>query len=173
MVTVWAWRASMDLLYKDFHIEASWTFSASGHGKGPCDGIGAVVKSTATNYLLKGGPNASLSSPKQFYEWCFEKNDRMVVARPRRMEASSHASTHMPETNRPIEVRWLPTDIVNQEVDKILMPRWNRLSARDSISGIRDIHQFDADHHGSISCRRTSQSTTTTKHTFKIHALDL
>ncbi|CAF4494941.1 unnamed protein product, partial [Rotaria sp. Silwood2] len=59
--------------FKNFHIEASWTFSASGHGKGPCDGIGAVVKPTATNYLLKGGPDASFSSPKQFYEWCFEK----------------------------------------------------------------------------------------------------
>ncbi|CAF4961392.1 unnamed protein product, partial [Rotaria socialis] len=67
--------------HADFNIVASWTFSATGHGKGPCDGVGAVVKSTATQHLLKGGPNASFSSPKQFYEWCFEKNDRMVIAR--------------------------------------------------------------------------------------------
>ncbi|CAF2064343.1 unnamed protein product [Rotaria magnacalcarata] len=138
--------------YKDFHIEASWTFSASGHGK--------------------GGPHVSFSSPKQFYEWCFEKNDRMVVARPRRMEASTASST-MPEPNRPIEIRWLPADIVNQDAEKNLLPRWNRLSTRDSISGIRDIHQFDADQDGSITCRRTSQSKTSTKHTFKIHVLNL
>ncbi|CAF4667131.1 unnamed protein product, partial [Rotaria socialis] len=56
--------------HADFNIAASWTFSATGHGKGPCDGVGAVVKSTATQHLLKGGPNASFSSPKQFYEWC-------------------------------------------------------------------------------------------------------
>ena len=119
--------------YKDFHIEASWTFSASGHGKGPCDGIGAVVKSTATNYLLRGEPNASFSSPKQFYEWCFQKNDRMVVRRLRRMEASSYASSHMPEPNRPIEVRWLSADIINQQVNNNLMLRWNQLSARGMI----------------------------------------
>ena len=44
--------------HADFHIQASWTFSAAGHGKDPCDGIGAVIKSTATQHLLKGGPNA-------------------------------------------------------------------------------------------------------------------
>ena len=109
--------------YKDFHIEASWTFSASGHRKGSCDGIGAVVKSTATNYLLKGGPNASFSSSEQFYEWCFQKNDCTVVARPRRMEACSYAPSHMAEPNRPIEVRWLSAAIINQEVDNNLMHR--------------------------------------------------
>ena len=45
--------------HADFHIQASWTFSAAGHGKDPCDGIGAVIKSTATQHLLKGGPSAS------------------------------------------------------------------------------------------------------------------
>ena len=75
--------------HRDFHIEASWTFSASGHGKGPCDGIGAVVKSSATRYLLKGGPHVSFSSPKELFEWCSTKNDRMVVPELPRMEASS------------------------------------------------------------------------------------
>ena len=119
--------------YKDFYIEASWTFSASGHGKGPCDGIDAVVRSTATNYLLRGGPNPSFASPTQFYEWCFQKSDRMVVARPHRMEAFSYASSHMPEPNRPIEVRRFSADIINQEVDNNLVPRWNQLSARGMI----------------------------------------
>ncbi|CAF5017065.1 unnamed protein product [Rotaria sp. Silwood1] len=130
----------------DFNIGASWTFSASGHGKGPCDGVGAVIKSTATQHIIKGGPNASFSSPKQFYEWCVDKNDRLVIARPRRIDTSKSMSTKMPEPNRPIEVRWLS----------------------DSITGIRDMHQFDADTNGSISCRRTSQSIRTTIHTFKM-----
>ena len=109
--------------YKDFHMETSWTFRASGNGKRPCYGIGAIVKSTATNYFLKGGRNASFSSPKQFYEWCFQKDYRMVVGKPHRMETSSYASSHILEPNRPIEVRWLPADIINQEVDNNLMPR--------------------------------------------------
>ncbi len=32
----------------NFCLKAVWTFFATGHGKGPCDGIGAAVKSTAT-----------------------------------------------------------------------------------------------------------------------------
>ena len=56
-----------------------------------------------------------------------------MVGRLRRMKASSYASSHMPEPNRPIEVHWLSADIINQEVDNNLMPRWNQLSARGMI----------------------------------------
>jgi len=120
--------------HQDFHIEASWSFSSSGHGKGPCDGVGAVAKSTATQHQLKAGPNASFSTAKQFCDWCFEKNDRMVVARPHRMEASNCSSTYMAEPNRPIEVRWLSTDVINNEFEKHLMPRWNLLTSKSIIS---------------------------------------
>ncbi|CAF3141374.1 unnamed protein product [Rotaria sp. Silwood2] len=140
----------------DFSIGASWTFSASGHGKGPCDGVGAVIKSTATQHIIKARPNASFSSPKQFYEWCVDKNDRLVIARPRRIDTSKSMSTKMPEPNRPIEVRWLSGDVVNNEFENY------------SITGIRDMHQSDADTNGSISCRRTSQSIPNTIHTFKM-----
>ena len=119
--------------HQDFHIEASWSFSASGHGKGPCDGVGAVTKSTATQHQLKAGPNASFSTPKQFFEWCFEKNDRMVVARSRRMKSSNCPSTYMSEPNRPIEVRWLSADVINNEFENHLMPRWNLLSPKSIV----------------------------------------
>jgi len=119
--------------HQDFQIEASWSFSSSGHGKGPCDGVGAVVKSTATQHLLKGGPDASFSKPKQFFEWCLAKNDRMVVGRSRRMEASNYPSTYMSEPNRPIEVRWLSADAINNEFENCLMPRWNLLPSKSII----------------------------------------
>ncbi|CAF1537532.1 unnamed protein product, partial [Rotaria sordida] len=154
--------------HADFNIQASWTFSASGHGKGPCDGLGAVIKSTATQYLLKGGPYVSFSTAKQFFEWCLQKNDRMVVARPRRTDISNVASNHMPEPNRPIEIRWLPSNIVKNEFEELLKPRWDRFSSKDCISGIRDSHQFDADIDGFISCRHISQSNSTTTHKFQI-----
>ena len=114
----------------DFHIQASWTISAAGHGKGPCDGIGAVVKSTATQHLLKGGPNASFSSPKGFFEWCFAKNDRIVISRPSRTTTLQSESTYMAEPNCPIEVRWLSADTINKEYDSILMSRWKCLSSK-------------------------------------------
>ena len=55
--------------HSDFHFDVLWTFSTSGHGKGLCDGVGAAIKPTATNYLLKGGPTAAFSSPKELFEW--------------------------------------------------------------------------------------------------------
>ena len=36
----------------DFNLEACWTYTATGHGKGAGDGIGAVLKSTAKRVTL-------------------------------------------------------------------------------------------------------------------------
>ncbi|CAF4649811.1 unnamed protein product [Rotaria sp. Silwood2] len=124
----------------------------------------------ATQHLLKGGPSASFTSPKQFFQWCFEKNDHMVVARSCSLGALTSATSRMSEPNSPIEIRWLPADLINIEYEKNLRHRWNQLSSRDSITGIRDIHQFDAHTNGSISCHRISESDTTTSHRFKILA---
>ena len=52
----------------DFQIEASWTSSAARHGKGLCDGVSAVVKSMATQHLLKSGTRASFRSLKEFFQ---------------------------------------------------------------------------------------------------------
>lgn len=49
----------------DFGLDAAWTFSATGHGKGAGDGIGAFLKSTARHATLS--KNVRLSSSKEFY----------------------------------------------------------------------------------------------------------
>ena len=54
-------------------MEASWTFSATGHDKGPCDDLGAVAKSSATQYLLRGSAKVSSSSAKELFECCFKE----------------------------------------------------------------------------------------------------
>ena len=53
----------------DFGIRAIWTFSATSHGKGPVDGLGAAIKSTATRYLMRHGPEEAFKSAKEFYEF--------------------------------------------------------------------------------------------------------
>ncbi|CAF4720330.1 unnamed protein product, partial [Rotaria socialis] len=58
------------------------------------------------------------------------KNDRMVIARPRRIDTSKSLPTQMPEPNRPIEVRWLSGDVVNKEFENSLKQRWSRLSTK-------------------------------------------
>lgn len=51
----------------DFGLDACWTFTATSHGKGAGDGIGAVLKSTARRVTLS--KNILLSSAKDFYEF--------------------------------------------------------------------------------------------------------
>ena len=58
----------LNLLYykKDFGLEAAWTFSATGHGKGPCNSIGATVKATATRAALQCHPDANFQKALDF-----------------------------------------------------------------------------------------------------------
>ena len=53
----------------DFGVRAIWTFTATSHGKGPIDGLGAAVKSTATRYLMRHVPEEAFKSAQQFYEF--------------------------------------------------------------------------------------------------------
>jgi len=41
-------------------VMASWNFSEAGHGKGPMDGVGGVVKRTADSLVLHGENVASV-----------------------------------------------------------------------------------------------------------------
>jgi hypothetical protein len=62
---------------EDFGIDACWTYTATAHGKGPGDGVGGLLKSTARRHtLLK---NILLSSARDFYE--FSKKQQMETAR--------------------------------------------------------------------------------------------
>jgi hypothetical protein len=117
----------------DFNLRAVWTYSASGHGKGPCDGLGAVVKSTATQYILRAGPTASFSNPKEFFEWCRKKNDRMVIGRPQKKNFSKVSSNYVSETNRPIEIRYLSAEDIKANYELTLKHRWAELSAKGTI----------------------------------------
>ena len=68
----------LNLVYHkvDFGLDASWSFSATGHGKGANDGLGALLKSTARCATLS--KSFLLSSPKDFYE--FSKKNQMEKA---------------------------------------------------------------------------------------------
>ena len=48
-------------------MDARWTFTATGHGKGAGDGVRAVLKSTARRVTLS--KNILLSTSKDFYEF--------------------------------------------------------------------------------------------------------
>jgi hypothetical protein len=55
--------------YADFGISASWTFSASAHGKGPMDGLGAAIKYRATKKVLSGKAEDAILTPEQLFKF--------------------------------------------------------------------------------------------------------
>ena len=65
----------------NFGIFAEWNFSATSHSKGPCDGVGGIVKGLATRYsktLIKSGEDRLLTA-KQLYEFANENIQGMKV----------------------------------------------------------------------------------------------
>ncbi|CAF1685595.1 unnamed protein product [Adineta ricciae] len=61
----------------DFELEASWTFTSTGHGKSAGDGIRATLKSTARRATLS--KNILLSTAKDFFE--FSQKQQLEIAK--------------------------------------------------------------------------------------------
>jgi hypothetical protein len=97
---------------KDFGLDAAWTFSASGHGKSPCDGIGATVKAAATRAALHGNSDAAFQKAFDFWSFTFDTNDRFETNEP-----------------SPIETYFLPKERVEEEFKNNLESRWEKLSS--------------------------------------------
>ena len=131
--------------YQDFGIQTEWTFSSSGHGKSPCDGLGAVVKSSARKYLLKQGPEAAFTSAKDFYRFILEKMNRSISSVTYMRQSILTTNTIDTDINdssdeevnevllrptRSIEVRWLDEEDVEETFQKVLKPRWRNLSTK-------------------------------------------
>jgi hypothetical protein len=137
----------MNLTYhkRDFGIEASWSFSATSHGRGPVDGIEASVKCRGTRHLLSGTPDRAFLSPEDFFKFTREVNDHQVMKGDL-------------EPNRPIEVFYVDKSAVDNTFKKVSEPRWLQLSKRKWIEGIQSKHQFNPVDIGKIICRRVSVS---------------
>ena len=52
---------------EEFAIKARWSYLESGHGKGPCDGLGASVKRSADNAVKE--EKISIQSAADFLKW--------------------------------------------------------------------------------------------------------
>lgn len=66
---------------EDFGLDCDWHFFATSHGKGPCDGVGGVVKRLATRYskqLLKSGKERLLTA-HQLYLFAKENIQNVYV----------------------------------------------------------------------------------------------
>lgn len=57
--------------------KATWDYLEAGHGKGPCDGLGASVKRTADSAIKQG--KASIQCAADFYKWATHTGTSSVV----------------------------------------------------------------------------------------------
>ncbi|CAF3155634.1 unnamed protein product [Rotaria socialis] len=59
---------------EDYQYKAEWIFYSTSHGKGPVDGLGAVVKSAARRETMRAdGPQKSFLTPVEFYKFLKQK----------------------------------------------------------------------------------------------------
>ncbi|CAF4037043.1 unnamed protein product [Rotaria sp. Silwood1] len=67
----------------DFGVRAMWSFTATSRGKGSVDGLGAAIKSTATIYLMRHGPEEAFKNANEFYNFSVKQQQssksRIVV----------------------------------------------------------------------------------------------
>ena len=98
-------------LKADFNLEASWTFTATGHGKSAGDGIGVVMKTIARRATLS--KNILLSTAKDFYE--FSKAQQL---KPERRSNNDSPGVH---------IFYLEADEVEKVKNKVLKARSEKL----------------------------------------------
>ena len=91
----------------DFDLDACWTFTATGHGKGAGDGIGAVLKSTARR--VTRASNILLSTPRDFYE--FSQQQQLKTAEAKEQQEPA------------VHLLFLEAEEVDQTKEDILEPR--------------------------------------------------
>lgn len=54
---------------KDFGVDIDWHFFAIAHGKGSCDGVGAIVKKEATRVSLQASVNEAILNVEVLFSW--------------------------------------------------------------------------------------------------------
>ena len=57
----------------------------------------------------------------------------MVIARSIPKNISNGASNYMSEPNRPIEIRWRSSEDIKGNYERILKPRWDKLTTKGNI----------------------------------------
>lgn len=97
----------------DFELEASWTFTSTGHGKSAGDGIGATLKSTARRATLS--KNILLSTAKDFFE--FSQKQQLEIAKKSNRD------------NPAVDVFYLEADEIEKVKNNILNSRVKKLQA--------------------------------------------
>ena len=93
-----------------FNVRATWNYLESGHGKGPCDGVGGSVKRSADLAIKKG---LIIKTASDFYNWGITQEHSVVTYRLVSEEEVTQAREHL-ETMGKIPIPGIPDFCRNQ-----------------------------------------------------------
>ena len=79
-----------------FDVNACWNYFDSGHGKGPCDGIGGTCKRSASEAVKQG--KATIQDAHEFYNWDHGNEKRIAYYFHSQQEYDSTADYINPKT---------------------------------------------------------------------------
>ncbi|CAF4596582.1 unnamed protein product [Rotaria socialis] len=135
----------------DFDLDACWTFTATEHGKGAGDGIGAVLKPSARCATLS--TNILMSNAKDFYEF----------TQKQQLETARRSNKDIPG----VHGFFLESDEIEEAKNSYLKARSEKLRTTDTLHGIRTKHEFKPISNSTIQYSLTSRSTHIRTFTFK------
>ena len=75
-----------------FQVKATCNYFESGHGKGPCDGVGGSVKRSADLAIKKG---LIIKMATDFYKWGIKQEHSLVIYRLVSMEEVTQATEEL------------------------------------------------------------------------------
>ncbi|CAF4469098.1 unnamed protein product [Rotaria socialis] len=145
-----AQRLLVEFTKKNFPL-ASWTFTATGHGKRADDGIDAIMKTIATCATLS--KNILLSTAKDFHE--FSKAQQLETVRK-----SNNDSPDVHIFDREVQE-------AKKVTNNFLKATSEKLRKSGTIRGVQVMHEFKPISHTTVQYRQTSRSTHIRTFTFR------
>ncbi|CAM4926849.1 unnamed protein product [Rotaria socialis] len=151
----------------DYDLEAAWTFTATGHGKGAGGGIGTVIKTIARRATLS--KNILLSTAKDFFE--FSKAQHLTIEERSNKDCPGVYVFYIEAE----EVEKAKNNFLKARSEKFrksgkknhLLKIANDSSDLGTIRGIRMMHEFQPTSDTTVQYRTTSRSTHIRTFTFK------
>ncbi|CAF3553124.1 unnamed protein product [Rotaria socialis] len=151
----------------DYDLEAAWTFTATGHGKGAGGGIGTVIKTIARRATLS--KNILLSTAKDFFE--FSKAQQLTLEERSNKDCPGVYVFYIEAE----EVEKAKNNFLKARSEKFrksgkknhLLKIANDSSDLGTIRGIRMMHEFQPTSDTTVQYRTTSRSTHIRTFTFK------
>jgi hypothetical protein len=113
----------------DFGIPAAWTFSATAHGKGPVDGIGAALKYRATRRVPSGRRTDAILTPQELYQFALT-DTKINVFHLSREDIKLNSETM--DLSKRLAQKAVKGQIILPNIDKRFSSFSDRLDSRNS-----------------------------------------